>query len=64
MYIYISLCVCIYIMYIFYICFYIYIYINIYMKKVYLEECSSLFMEAEKFHNLLSTWCKARKASD
>ena len=34
------------------------------MKKVYLEECSSLFMEAEKFHNLLSTWCKARKASN
>ena len=41
-----------------------YLYIYIYMKMVYLEECSSLFMEAEKFHNILSARCKSRKTSD
>ena len=35
----------------------------IYIKDVYLEEFSSLFMEAEKFHNLLPIMYKARKAS-
>ena len=39
------------------------IYIYIYVKEIYLEEFSSLFMEAEKFHSVLPTRYKARKAS-
>lgn len=46
---------------------YIYIYICIHIHIcIYLEvylEFSSLFLEAEKFHSLLPTRCKARKAS-
>ena len=37
--------------------------IYIYVKEIYLEEFSSLFMEAEKFHSVLPTRYKARKAS-
>ena len=48
-----------------YLYLYLYISISIYIY-IYLEvylEFSSLFMEAEKFHNLLPTRYKARKAS-